>query len=116
MMYHLKFSLTGGASCSAGCSPPESCASGICSSTAMMSVPSSCICLALRKIVDQRGHAMADHRVHQEEISGKDEDRKNDNRGRRDDLSTGGRNPLAHLAAHIVEEGDPLARPCLEAL
>src|ERR1700685_3184727 len=97
MMYHLKFSLTGGASCSVGCSPPGSCASGICSSTAMslclLRASLSCYrafaapaCgpeggLTGGEVMDELRDSLANHVIHQCEVSRKDEDRHNHDGG-----------------------------------
>src|ERR1035441_7947100 len=105
MMYHLKFSLTGGASCSAGCSPPGSCASGICSSTAMVSVPFFCIVLSTSFLVlgqefNQPGDALSEDVVGYSKVRGEDEYGYQDDRGGGYNLGPGWADDFAHLAAH----------------
>src|ERR1039457_3651241 len=113
MMYHLKFSLTGGASCSVGCSPPGSCASGVCSSTAMLGVPSSCIVLSasflvLGQIMNQLCDAVAEYIVSDGKEGGEDEHADQDNRGGGYHLGAGGADHFAHLAAHVLQKLHPL--------
>src|ERR1019366_3079462 len=129
MMYHLKFSLTGGASCSVGCSPPGSCASGICSSTAMVRAPSSSICvdffwcvssarreldswlLVFGEVLNQPGDALPEHVIGHCKVSGEDEHGDDYDRGGGLDLGAGRCDHLAHLAAHVLEELHQLSRP-----
>src|SRR4051812_39976190 len=111
MMYHLKFSFTGGASCSDGCSPLGCCSSGTCSSTAMrmplgvsMPAASAGSCLVLGKVRDQPRDTLADNEIDDLKIRGEDEHRcDHDDRGRAD-LFSGGCNDLAHLAPDVAKE------------
>src|SRR5277367_2202299 len=126
MIYHLKFSLTGGASCSEDGSPaafaPGFCSSGFCSSAAIV-VPFSRIVyfslplfarkcqifLVLGQAVQQCLDRPADNIVHQPEVRGEDEDsHKNNDRGRLH-LGARGGDHLAHLAAYVLKE---LAETC----
>src|ERR1700761_7439341 len=107
MMYHLKFSLTGGASCSDGCSSGF-CPSGKCPSAAIVSVPSLCMrfdcewtALVLREVLDQLGDSVANREVDQVEVSSEDEDGDEDDRGGRLHLGARGRDHLAHLGADV---------------
>src|SRR5215471_8963502 len=105
MMYHLNFSLTGGASCSVGCSeaasPPAFNASGFCSSrfccSSAMIVPSlrivSASRLSERKLLiscqaQNILNAAPDDVVHQPEVRGKDEDCHDHHGRRRPNFST----------------------------
>src|SRR5580698_979511 len=101
MMYHLKFSLTGGARCSVG--SPAAFASGFCSSgfcsVAAMVVPFArirlllstglagnakfCCLVVLGQTMEQSFDCPPDNIVHQPEVRGEDEDcDENDDRGR----------------------------------
>src|SRR5438270_7954630 len=104
MMYHLKFSLTGGASCSVGCSPSGFCAAVFSCSTAMcmpfgasVSVLNDRSCLVLRKVGDQPREALADNKVDDLKVGREDEHRRDyDDRGCLYFL-LGRRDNLAHL-------------------
>src|ERR1700757_197713 len=117
MMYHLKFSLTGGASCSAEESPWRFCSSGFCSSAAMAVPFSRIVCFFLPALLEiclvVLGH-MAQHVldrpangvVHHPEIGGEDEDGNEDHHRRRLNFCARRGDHLAHLAAHVLEELD----------
>src|ERR1019366_8863551 len=60
--------------------------------------------LALREVVNQLRDTLADNEIHQCEVSGEDEHSDDDDGGRGLDLRARGRNYLAHLAAHVLEE------------
>src|ERR1700733_2653110 len=121
MMYHLKFSLTGGASCTVGCPPSGFTASGFCSSTAIV-MPSSCIAyvywccrgLVLGQFMQHSLDRAAEDGVHQPEVRGEDEDRNEDGDGRRLYLFARRADDFTHLAADVLEEGDEASRGSLQ--
>src|ERR1700733_10465424 len=133
MMYHLKFSLTGGGSRPVGgaapaVAPSGFCSSGFCSSAAMVVPFSRVICFSLllywkllnllvfSEAMQQGLNSAANDVIHQPEVCSEDKDRhKNDDRG---GLNLGPCRPnhLAHLTAHVLQEAADAFRLRLELL
>src|ERR1700733_495674 len=97
MMYHLKRSFAGGPNCSGPGFPvlPPSISSAI--------IPLPALLRATQR-VQQVLDSVADDSVHDVKISRKGKYRDNHHRGGRLHFFPGGRDDLAHLAAHVLEK------------